>query len=840
MSSYNFTERVRRVLTLARESAQGFRHDYVGTEHLLAGLIQDGGGVGTSVIESLGVSLTDLAATIERTVKKGPPGGGELADRPYTARAKKVLELAMSEARTLQHTEVGTEHLLLGLLREEQGLAAQILRDAGLQIDATRAAVLEALGQDTTPFAASAPAKPTPAGQASAAAPDREKKSKTPALDHFCRDLTQQAAEGLLDATIGRASEIERVVEVLARRKKNNPVLIGEPGVGKTAIVEGLAQLLRRDDCPEVLRGHRVLSLDLAALVAGTKYRGQFEERLKALMNEVAQQKQVILFIDELHMLVGAGGAEGGMDASNLLKPALARGELRCVGASTLSEYRKYIEKDGALERRFQPVVVDPPSVSDTVAILRGLRAQYETHHRITLPDATLEAAVKLADRYITDRQLPDKAIDVIDEAGARAQLALQSASPDVAGLTEQLAHTQAEKEAAVAAQDFEQAAVLRDQAQQLQATLQRTQTEWEERRQTARPVISEDDVAFIVGRWTGIPVTRLREAEASRLMRMEAELHQSVIGQDAAITALARAVRRSRAGLKDPKRPIGSFIFSGPTGVGKTELARSLATFLFGDPSSMIRIDMSEYMEKFSVSRLVGAPPGYVGYGEGGVLTKAVQRRPYSVILLDEIEKAHPDVFNILLQVLDDGHLTDSQGRVIDFKNTVVIMTSNVGAQAMSATRSLGFATGQDAAAAQARTADQVKTAMAEVFSPEFLNRLDDQIVFHALGTDHLTQILDILMAKVQDRLKEAGLTLTMTPEAKTLLIREGTEAKYGARPLKRAIQRYVEDPLSDKLLLREFREGETITVSVGPADPTRLTFTGTATASPVEALPV
>ena len=687
MNGYNFTDRVRKVLQMAREEAARLHHEYVGTEHILLGLIREGEGVAAAVLTNLNVDLEEIQQKIEETVKKGKAAAAAGPDLPYTSRAKKVLELAMSEARELNHSYVGTEHLLLGLLREEKGIAAQVLTDAGVNLEQARAETLRLLGSEM-------PATPAPGTTgAQPAAPKSEKKSKTPALDHFCRDLTQLAAEGQLDPTIGRQKEIERVMEILSRRKKNNPVLIGEPGVGKTAIVEGLAQLIASGQCPDALKDHRVLSLDMAAVIAGTKYRGQFEERLKAIINEIAQNRNIILFIDELHTLVGAGAAEGAVDASNMLKPALARGELQCVGASTLNEYRKYIEKDGALERRFQTVIVDPPTVDETIEILKGLRKRYEEHHRVVIPDASLESAAKLSERYITDRFLPDKAIDVIDEAGARARLATQVPPPEVAALKEALEKINADKEAAVRDQNFERAAALRDQEREQQAEIRRKQEQWEKERQTHRPTINEEGVAFIVSRWTGIPVTRLQEAETARLLRMEDELHETVVGQNEAIAVISRAIRRSRAGLKDPKRPIGSFIFSGPTGVGKTELARALARFLFADQTALIRVDMSEYMEKFSVSRLIGAPPGYVGYEDSGTLTKAVRRKPYSVVLLDEIEKAHPDVFNILLQVLDEGHLTDNYGRVIDFKNTVVIMTSNVGARDMIKSKALGFA---------------------------------------------------------------------------------------------------------------------------------------------------
>ena len=821
MNGYNFTERVRKVLAMAREEAARLHHEYVGTEHILLGLIREGEGVAAAVLQNLSVDLEEIQQKIEETVKKGKAAQATGPDLPYTSRAKKVLELAMGEARELNHSYVGTEHLLLGLLREEKGIAAQVLTDAGVNLEAARAETLRLLGTEMPQ--GGAPTGQT--GNAPAASTGKgEKKSKTPALDHFCRDLTTLAAEGQLDPTIGRFKEIERVMEVLSRRKKNNPVLIGEPGVGKTAIVEGLAQLISNNECPDSLRDHRVLSLDMAAVIAGTKYRGQFEERLKAVMNEIAQNKQIILFIDELHTLVGAGAAEGAIDASNMLKPALARGELQCVGASTLNEYRKYIEKDGALERRFQTVVVDPPSVDETVEILKGLRAKYEDHHRVTIPDETLVIAAKLSERYITDRFLPDKAIDVIDEAGARARLAAQVPPPAVAELKTKLEEVNAKKDAAVRDQNFEQAAALRDTERELQGEIRARQEEWETRRQSFRPVLGEEEIAFIVGRWTGIPVTRLQEAETTRLLRMEDELHTQVVAQEEAIKAIARSIRRSRAGLKDPRRPIGSFIFSGPTGVGKTELARALAKFLFADASALIRVDMSEYMEKFSVSRLIGAPPGYVGYEDSGTLTKAVRRKPYSVILLDEIEKAHPDVFNILLQVLDEGHLTDNYGRVIDFKNTVVIMTSNVGAKDIMKNRQLGFSS-LDVTQNFDRIADKVKEELQHAFNPEFLNRLDDVIVFHPLSKEHIAQIVSILLKDVQSRLGDEELTLRLTDAATEFLVKNGYDVSYGARPLKRAIQRWIEDPLSEKILLAEFSRGDEIEVDVS-GDGAKLEF--------------
>src|SRR5467141_2468037 len=747
MNGYNFTDRVRKVLQMAREEAARLHHEYVGTEHILLGLIREGEGVAAAVLTNLNVDLEEIQQKIEETVKKGKAAAAAGPDLPYTSRAKKVLELAMSEARELNHSYVGTEHLLLGLLREEKGIAAQVLTDAGVNLEQARAETLRLLGSEmpATPAGGGTGAQPTP--------PKSEKKSKTPALDHFCRDLTQLAAEGALDPTIGRQKEIERVMEILSRRNKNN-----------------------------------------------------------------------LLFIDELHTLVGAGAAEGAVDASNMLKPALARGELQCVGASTLNEYRKYIEKDGALERRFQTVIVDPPTVDETIEILKGLRKRYEDHHRVIIPDETLIEAAKLSERYITDRFLPDKAIDVIDEAGARARLAAQVPPPEVAELKDKLEGINGDKEAAVRDQNFERAASLRDSERELQAEIRRKQEEWERERQTRRPTISEEGVAFIVSRWTGIPVTRLQEAETARLLRMEDELHESVVGQNEAIQVISRAIRRSRAGLKDPKRPIGSFIFSGPTGVGKTELARALARFLFADAQALIRVDMSEYMEKFSVSRLMDAPPGYVGYEDSGTLTKAVRRKPYSVVLLDEIEKAHPDVFNILLQVLDEGHLTDNYGRVIDFKNTVVIMTSNVGARDMIKGKALGFAQ-PDSKATFERLAEKVKEEINKTFNPEFLNRLDDVIVFHPLTREHIAQIVTILLKEVQRRLGEEELTLRLTPAASDFLVERGYDEHFGARPLKRAIQKYVEDPLSEKILIGEFARGDEIEVDVAP-DKERLGF--------------
>jgi ATP-dependent Clp protease ATP-binding subunit ClpC len=814
---YNFTDRVRKVLAMARDEAVRLQHDYVGTEHILLGLIREGEGVAAAVLTNLAADLDQIHEQIEEAVKKGKATIA-LGELPYTTRAKKVLEFAMTEARELNHSYVGTEHLLLGLLREEKGIAAQVLNAVGITLEEARAETLKVLGSEMGGPSEPAGIGGTPSNPPSSSPQGKgDKKSKTPALDHFCRDLTDLARQGKLDPTIGRGEEIERVIEILCRRKKNNPVLIGEPGVGKTAIVEGLAQLISRGEVTEALRDHRVLALDMAAVIAGTKYRGQFEERLKAVMNEISQNQNVILFIDELHTLVGAGAAEGAIDASNMLKPALARGELQCIGASTLNEYRKYIEKDGALERRFQPVIVDPPGVEETVEILKGLRGHYEDHHKVVIPDETLDSASRLSDRYITDRFLPDKAIDVIDEAGARARIAAQVPPPDMEELKEEQAGISSRKEEAIRDQDFERAAELRDQEREIQQRIRGRQEEWEQERKKNRPSIAPEDVAFIVSRWTGIPVTRLRQAETERLVNMEDELHHRVVGQDAAIAAISRAIRRSRAGLKDPRRPIGSFIFSGPTGVGKTELARALAEFLFADRDALIRVDMSEYMEKFSVSRLIGAPPGYVGYEDSGTLTKAVRRRPYSVVLLDEIEKAHPDVFNLLLQVLDEGHLTDNYGRVIDFKNTVLIMTSNLGARDITKGGGLGFHTA-DPQSSYDVMKDKVREEIERAFNPEFLNRVDDIIVFHPLTREQIGEIVHILLADVRERLKEEELTLRLTDGAIAFLVDKGYDQKFGARPLRRAIQRYLEDPLSEKILVAEFGAGAEVEVDVDP----------------------
>ncbi len=787
-----FTERARRVIILAREEAGRFRHDFVGTEHILLGLIRDGEGIATAVLQRLGLRLETVKAEVERALA-GFPKTLTFGEVPFTPQAKRVLELSIEEARQLGHNYIGTEHLLLGLMKEGQCIAAKILESLGARLDEVRQETLALLGDQYYP-------RP-------------KKRSQTPVLDEFARDLTQLAREGKLDPVIGREMEIERVIQVLSRRTKNNPVLIGEPGVGKTAIVEGLAQKIVNHDVPDVLVNKRLLQLDLGALVAGTKYRGQFEERLKAVMKEIRQSENVILFLDELHTLIGAGAAEGAIDASNMLKPALSRGEIQTIGATTLDEYRKYIEKDGALERRFQPIIVRAPSVTEAIEIIRGLRHKYEAHHRVKITDEAVDAAVKLADRYITERQLPDKAIDVIDEASSRTRLMALTPPPEIKELDKEIERVVREKDMYLEAQEFEKAASLREKEKHLRSSGDELKREWEKRKGKVQSSVGEEDIEFIVSRWTGIPLSKLEEKESAKLARMEEALHGRIIGQDDALKAVARAIRRSRAGLKDVKRPVGSFIFLGPTGVGKTELARALAEFLFGDENALIRIDMSEYMEKFSVSRLLGAPPGYVGYEEGGVLTEKVRRRPYSVVLFDEIEKAHPDVFNMLLQVLDDGRLSDSLGHVVDFKNTIIIMTSNLGTHLIGKRTQPGFLQeSQDES--YERMKERVMDELKRAFRPEFINRIDDIVVFHTLSIDHIKGIIRLMMNRIDKQLAAKGMQVALTAAAEELLVRKGYDATYGARQLRRTIQKHIEDPLAEAIVRGQFSEGIRIEV--------------------------
>ena len=794
-----FTERVRKVIYLAREEAARLQHDYIGTEHLLLGVIREGEGIAATVLNNLGLDLDRIRQEVENMVSASG-GTMTIGEIPFTPRAKRVLELAVEEARSLGHNYVGTEHLLLGLIREGEGVAAKVLLELGVDRKRVREETLKLLGG--TPSSSSS----TERG---------EERAETPALNQFGRDLTSLAREGKLDPVIGREKEIERVVQVLSRRKKNNPVLIGEPGVGKTAIAEGLAQRIIASQVPESLKNKRIVTLDLAAVVAGTKYRGQFEERLKTVMNEIRESKDTVIFIDELHTIVGAGGAEGAIDASNMLKPALARGELQCIGATTLDEYRKYIEKDGALERRFQPVMVDQPSIEDTIRILTGLRDKYEAHHGVKITDGAIVQAVKLADRYMNDRFFPDKAIDVIDEACARARLSVSTVPSEIHDLEKKLEEVVKEKEAAIRGQEYEKAARLRDKEKDLRSRRNDLKKSWSESKRDQSVQVDEDLIAAVLSVMTGIPVVKLAAEESQKLLRMEEELKKRVVGQDEAVSVVSRAVRRNRVGLRDPKRPIGSFIFLGPTGVGKTELARALATYLFDDENALIRIDMSEYMEKFSVSRLVGAPPGYVGYEEGGQLTEKVRRKPYSVVLLDEVEKAHPDVFNVLLQVLDDGVLTDSSRRKVDFKNTVIIMTSNLGGrQIITGGQKLGFKQGDGAqqfSAIKSTVHDELK----RTFNPEFLNRIDDVIVFHGLGRENMKEIVGILLGQFSARLKTQEITLELTPDAVELLIDKGFDPTLGARPLKRAIQRLLEDPFAEFILKGQIPAGSTVRVS-------------------------
>jgi ATP-dependent Clp protease ATP-binding subunit ClpC len=808
-----FTERARQVVVLAQEEARGLKHNYIGTEHLLLGLLREEEGVAARVLDSLQISTEEVRAAVVRIVGTGEEvATGQI---PFTPRAKKVLELALREALSLGHNYIGTEHILLGLIREDEGVAARILLDLDAEPEKIRNEVMRTLSG------------PTRRGQTGG--PEGKKNPKM--LDQFGRNLTKLAEEGKLDPCIGRATEIERVMQILSRRTKNNPVLIGEPGVGKTAVVEGFAQRIANNEVPELLKGKQVFTLDLAALVAGSKYRGEFEERLKKVMKEIREQGDIILFIDELHNLVGAGAAEGAIDAASILKPALARGELQTIGATTLDEYRKYLERDAALERRFQQIRVDEPTVEQTVEILKGLRDRYEQHHKVNITDEALAAAGELADRYISDRFLPDKAIDLIDEAASRMRIKSMTAPPQNRELEVEIETTRREKEAAIEAQEFEKAANLRDKERRLTNKKRELEEQWEAGETGAeRPSIGEDEIADIVSMWTGIPVVKLTEAETARLMRMEEELHKRVIGQHPAIEVISKAIRRSRAGLKDPKRPTGSFIFLGPSGVGKTELARTLAEFLFGDEDAMTRIDMSEYMEKHAVSRLVGSPPGYIGYDEGGQLTEAVRRKPYCVLLLDEIEKAHPDVFNILLQILEDGRLTDSQGRTVDFRHAIVIMTSNIGAQEIARNTPLGFAVSADETGiSYDDMKNRIMGELKKVFRPEFLNRIDDVIVFHKLQREEIKQIVELLLTRIRRSMAERELQLDLTDEAKDMLVEKGWDPAMGARPLRRAIQRYIEDPLADFVLRSQLPPGATVIVDPAPegdAQEVRLTI--------------
>ena len=824
----NFTPRAQQVLALARKEADRFHHNYVGTEHILLGLIKLGQGVAVSVLQKMGLDLETVRSAVEKQVGTGQetktPGS-----IPYTPRVKKVLALAGKEAKTLNHSYVGTEHILLGLLREGEGVAARVLKSLDIDIERTRNEILRELdpqfsgsgsGESGAPSEEAAAAG-TP--QRAGSTPEDKKEVKTPALKAFGRDLTELARKGEMDPVVGRKNEIRRVIQILCRRTKNNPVLIGEAGVGKTAIAEGLAQEIVGGHVPEILADKKVITLDLALMVAGTKYRGQFEERIKAVMDEVKRAKNVIIFIDEMHTIVGAGAAEGAMDASNIFKPALSRGELQCIGATTLNEYRKYIEKDSALDRRFQSVKVEPPSVEDTVTILKGIRGKYEDHHKATFSDKSLEAAAKLSDRYITGRFLPDKAIDVMDEAGSRARISALVRPPDIEGLTKEIEDVCSLKEKAIAEQHFEEAAKYRDTEKQLRAKQDEITAEWRKSRDEKRIAIDEDLMMQVVADWTGIPLSRMEKKESEKLLTLELEIQKNVVGQELAASAIARALRRSRADLKDPRRPIGSFMFVGPTGVGKTETAKQLAMQMFGNQDALIQIDMSEYMEKFAVSRLVGSPPGYVGYEEGGQLTEAVRRRPYAVILFDEVEKAHPDVLQLLLQILEDGRLTDSLGRTVDFRNTIIIMTSNVGAALLQRQTSMGFA----AAASSFNDAEKMREKVLEeakrVFKPEFLNRISDIVFFRPLDKADLVKIVEIEITKFAKRLVERKITLEFSTEAKALLIEKGYDEKYGARPLRRAVEHYVEDPLAEALLRGDVKEGEAVLVE---RDGEKLTF--------------
>jgi ATP-dependent Clp protease ATP-binding subunit ClpC len=809
-----FTERAQKVIMLAREEARRFGHPAVGTEHLLIGLLRENDGIAARALQGLGVDIQQILEEVEQIVGPAESGIGE--EIGLTPRAKRVLELAHEEGRKQGVGYVGTEHILLGLILEGEGIAARVLINQGVSLDKVRRQVLMLLGGMS---------QSQPGGHQQSGAAGGRPRSQTPTLDELGRDLTQYAREGKLDPVIGRDKEIERVIQVLSRRTKNNPCLIGEPGVGKTAVAEGLAERIVEGKVPETLTDKRVVTLDMSSVVAGTKYRGEFEERLKKVIDEIRSAGNVVLFIDEVHTLVGAGAAEGAIDAANILKPALARGELQCIGATTLDEYRKNIEKDTALERRFQPVKVGEPTVDETIAILRGLRDRYEAHHRVKISDESLDAAAKLSDRYITDRFLPDKAIDLMDEAGSRVRLKAYTAPPSVRDMEEKVEKLQKEKEAAVVGQEFEEAATLRDQEQQMRSELERIKKEWSQRKEAELLVVTEDDIAEIVSSWTGIPVSKLKQEETERLLHMEGILHKRVIGQEDAVSAISRAIRRARAGLKDPKRPIGSFIFLGPTGVGKTELARAVAEAMFGDEEAIVRFDMSEYMEKHTVSRLLGAPPGYVGYEEAGQLTGAVRRRPYAVILFDEIEKAHPDIFHVMLQVIEDGRLTDAKGRTVDFRNTVIIMTSNVGAQMIKREGRMGFKVGSEDAQNYQVMKDRVTEELRRTFRPEFLNRIDEIIVFHSLNEEHMKLIVELMLKTISRRISDIGLRLEFTTAAKELLVKKGYDPIYGARPLRRTIQSMVEDELSEEMLQGKFTSGDAVLIDAD-SESGKLTF--------------
>jgi ATP-dependent Clp protease ATP-binding subunit ClpC len=804
----NFTPRAQQVLALARKEADRFNHNFVGTEHLLLGLIKLGQGVAVNVLQKMGLDLETVRMQVEKEVGTGPDQK-LIGNIPYTPRVKKVLALAAKEARALNHTYVGTEHILLGLLREGDGVAARVLKSLDCDIELTRQEILKELDPN---FAAQ---EEQAAGETSEK-PASEKKGeiKTPALKAFGRDLTEIARKGEMDPVIGRRNEIERVIQILCRRTKNNPVLLGEAGVGKTAIVEGLAQEIAKGNVPEILRDKRVITLDLALMVAGTKYRGQFEERIKAVMDEIRRSKNIILFIDELHTIVGAGSAEGTMDASNIIKPALSRGEMQCIGATTLNEYRKYIEKDAALERRFQSVKVDAPSIDEAILILKGLRPKYEDHHKAEFTDAAVEAAVRFSDRYITDRFLPDKAIDVLDEAGSRARISTMTRPPETKVVEAEIEEIKAKKERAIKNQDFEGAAQMRDREKQAKEKLEALLREWRASREEKRVVVDEEDILHVVSKWTGVPLQRMGQDEMARLLAVESEMEKVVVGQHEAVVAICKALRRSRADLKDPRRPIGTFALLGPTGVGKTLLARTLAEQMFGDAKSLIQLDMSEYMEKFNVSRLIGSPPGYVGYEEGGQLTEQVRRKPYSVVLFDEIEKAHPDVWNILLQILEDGKLTDNVGRVVNFRNTIILMTSNVGSDTIKRQSTLGFSPITDESSYE-KMRERILEEARKTFRPEFLNRLDDIIVFRSLTKPDLIQILGLEISKVLERLKKKNIQLELDEKAKDFLVERGYDPQYGARPMRRAVERFLEDPLAEEILRGHLHEGEPIVVT-------------------------